>query len=63
MRFKLALLLILVLATVVFPVVLVQPLESKTPNVLLKTVERPNISYVLIRPNDPGSGGGGRGEL
>ena len=60
MKLKRALFLILVVSAVLMPIIATQPIpQTSTPEINL---ESPTTSCGIIKPNDPGSGGGGRGE-
>ena len=62
MKLKCALLLIIALS-VLTPIIAIQ-LSSQvtTAKPTLKMPESPIVSCGVMKPNDPGSGGGGRGE-
>jgi len=63
MKLKYALLLIIALSVVLTPIIAIQlSSQVNTAKPTLKTPESPIVSCGVIKPNDPGSGGGGRGE-
>jgi len=63
MKLKRALFLILVLSAILMPIIAAQPIpQTNTPELTLESAESPTTSCGIIKPNDPGSGGGGRGE-
>lgn len=63
MKLRYALLLILVVSATLMPIIATQPIsQTSTPKPTLESAKPATTSCDLIKPNDPGSGGGGKGE-